>query len=46
MAQASMIHTVRGPVDPAALGRTLAHEHVTPAAAAETVHATWQSRAN
>jgi len=28
MAQANMIHTVRGPVDPAALGRTLAHEHV------------------
>jgi len=28
MAQASRIHTVRGPVDPAALGRTLAHEHV------------------
>ena len=25
---------------------TLAHEHVTPAAAAEMVHATWQSRAN
>ncbi len=28
MAQAGTIHTVRGPVEPAALGRTLAHEHV------------------
>jgi phosphotriesterase-related protein len=28
MAQAGMIHTVRGPIEPAALGRTLAHEHV------------------
>ena len=28
MAQAGMIHTVRGLVDPAVLGRTLAHEHV------------------
>jgi phosphotriesterase-related protein len=28
MAQAGTIHTVRGPVEPTALGRTLAHEHV------------------
>ncbi len=28
MAPAGMIHTVRGPIDPGALGRTLAHEHV------------------
>ena len=28
MAQAGRIHTVQGPVEPAALGRTLPHEHV------------------
>jgi phosphotriesterase-related protein len=28
MAQAGTIHTVQGPVEPAALGRTLPHEHV------------------